>query len=317
MYWKRLGKIFDPKDFKLLEGQCGYAQSPQAVVFDAYIRIFFSTRVRDHKGVFVSHVAYVDFDRDLKKVIGHSQGPVIALGKLGTFDEHGIFPMNVLRVDEKFYAFTTGWTRRKSVAVDAAIGLAVSSDGATTFQKIGDGPVLGPSLNQPFLVGDAFVAQFGREFHMWYIHGTRWIDSSVGGQPERVYKISHATSRDCMSWAIQGQQIVPDRLGADECQALPTVIQFNNRYHMWFCYRHATDFRNNLERSYRIGYAYSSDLQNWTRDDAQAGIEVAHEGWDSEMLCYPNVFHCDGKVLMLYNGNEFGRHGFGLAELVH
>jgi hypothetical protein len=27
------------------------------------------------------------------------------------------------------------------------------------------------------------------------------------------------------------------------------------------------------------------------------------------------VFECDGKVYMLYNGNEFGRHGFGLAVL--
>ena len=33
------------------------------------------------------------------------------------------------------------------------------------------------------------------------------------------------------------------------------------------------------------------------------------------MQCYPHVFECDGKVYLLYNGNEFGRHGFGLARL--
>jgi hypothetical protein len=33
------------------------------------------------------------------------------------------------------------------------------------------------------------------------------------------------------------------------------------------------------------------------------------------MQCYPHVFECDGKVYLLYNGNEFGRYGFGLAEL--
>jgi hypothetical protein len=27
------------------------------------------------------------------------------------------------------------------------------------------------------------------------------------------------------------------------------------------------------------------------------------------------VFERDGSVFLLYNGNEFGRHGFGLAEL--
>jgi hypothetical protein len=33
------------------------------------------------------------------------------------------------------------------------------------------------------------------------------------------------------------------------------------------------------------------------------------------MLCYPNVFECDDRVYILYNGNEFGRHGFGAAVL--
>jgi hypothetical protein len=27
------------------------------------------------------------------------------------------------------------------------------------------------------------------------------------------------------------------------------------------------------------------------------------------------VFDCDGRIYLLYNGNEFGRYGFGLAEL--
>ena len=33
------------------------------------------------------------------------------------------------------------------------------------------------------------------------------------------------------------------------------------------------------------------------------------------MQCYPHVFECHGKVYLLYNGNEFGRTGFGLAVI--
>jgi hypothetical protein len=33
------------------------------------------------------------------------------------------------------------------------------------------------------------------------------------------------------------------------------------------------------------------------------------------MQCYPHVFQLDGAVYMLYNGNEFGRAGFGMAIL--
>ena len=69
-----------------------------------------------------------------------SDEPVIELGKLGCFDEHGIFPMNVLRHDGRIYGYTSGWTRRVSVSVDTGIGLAFSPDDGWTFQRIGDGP---------------------------------------------------------------------------------------------------------------------------------------------------------------------------------
>ena len=84
---------------------------------------------------------------------------------------------------------------------------------------------------------------------------------------------------------------------------------------MFFCYREAIGFRQNKNKSYRIGYAYSTDLINWIRDDANVGIDVSENDWDSDMMCYPHVFHCDEKLYMLYNGNEFGRYGFGLAIL--
>jgi hypothetical protein len=83
---------------------------------------------------------------------------------------------------------------------------------------------------------------------------------------------------------------------------------------MFFCYRWSAGYRGR-ERGYRIGYAVSDDLENWTRDDSKAGIDVSPEGWDSEMVSYPHVFELDGRVRMLYLGNEVGRRGFGLAEL--
>ena len=64
-----------------------------------------------------------------------------------------------------------------------------------------------------------------------------------------------------------------------------------------------------------MGYAYSDDLINWTRDDSQAGISISESGWDSEMIAYPHIVKIDEKYYMFYCGNEFGREGFGYAEL--
>ncbi|ATX80286.1 hypothetical protein Ga0123461_1874 [Mariprofundus aestuarium] len=315
MKWKKLGQIFDPTAHQLSNSCVEFAQSPQVLVFDDFIRIYFSTREKDETGKYLSHISFVDMDKSFQKVIGVSSKTVIKLGGLGCFDEHGIFPMNVLRDKDKILAYTTGWNRRVSVSTDASIGLAVSVDGGVTFNKVGKGPVLSSSLHEPFLVGDAFVAIYRNIYHMWYIHGTKWASVDPEEAPDRVYKIAHATSQDGISWRKEGRQIVADRLNDDECQALPTVICLNDKYHMFFCYRYATDFRKNKNRGYRIGYAYSDDLIHWTRDDGDVGIDVTEGSWDSDMLCYPHVFEMDGNVYMLYNGNEFGRFGFGLAKL--
>ena len=84
---------------------------------------------------------------------------------------------------------------------------------------------------------------------------------------------------------------------------------------MFFCYRQSFDFRENSCRGYRIGHAWSDDKLNWNRDDENPELKITAGDWDSDMLCYPHVFECDGKVYLLYNGNDFGRCGFGLAEL--
>ena len=315
MKWKKLGRIFDPTEHKLPNECVEFAQSPQALVFDDFVRIYFSTRQRDTTGKYLSHVAFIEIDKTFTHIRGISDRQVIGLGGLGCFDEHGIFPINVLRVDDRVFGYTTGWNRKVSVSADASIGLAISDDDGLTFQRIGDGPVLTSSLHEPFLVGDAFVARYGETFHMWYIHGTKWATYDDQGQPERVYKIAHAVSEDGVAWRKEGRQLISDKLNADECQALPTVIEVGGCHHMFFCFREAFDFRHNPKNAYRIGHAYSADLKNWTRDDDSGGITVSEDGWDSEMQCYPHLFRCDGQVYLLYNGNQFGRFGFGLAVL--
>ena len=315
MKWTKRGLLFDPRLYKLPNDCTDFAQSPQALVYDDIVRIYFSTRSRDAGGQYVSHIAFVDVDKTLQRVLGSAAQTVIPLGGLGCFDEHGIFPIHVVRHAARIYAFTCGWSRRVSVPVETAIGLAISQDNGWTFERVGPGPVMAPSLAEPFLVGDPFVVVRDGLWHMWYIYGTSWVESPSDPAPARTYKIAHATSRDGVGWQRTGATIVSDVLGHDECQALPTVFQHGGLWHMYFCYRQATDFRTNRQRGYRLGYAWSSDLLCWTRDDASGGIDVSPSGWDADMLCYPHVFQCEDQTYLLYNGNAFGRYGFGVAVL--
>lgn len=314
MKWEKLGQIFDLKKDNFRHLPFEFAKSPQAFVLQDRVRIYFSGQVKSENGKYLSLPFYLDFDMENLKIIEVSETPVMTLGKVGCFDEHGIFPFHLFQDENQILAFTTGWSRRTSVSIDMGIGLARSFDTGISFQRFGDGPVMTAHQNERFLVGDAFVRKFGSEYCMWYIFGSDWVKGN-DGQIERVYRIAHARSKDCVEWKRDGKYIIEPVLN-NECQALPTIFHGVNGFHMYFCFRDVFDFRSNRENAYRLGYAFSSDGELWNRCDDRAGIARSDFDWDSQMMCYPNVFSYKNEFYMLYNGDQFGRYGFGLARLV-
>ncbi|MDO8805326.1 MAG: glycosylase, partial [Elusimicrobiota bacterium] len=174
--------------------------------------------------------------------------------------------------------------------------------------------VLSHSPEEPYVVTSPKIRRYGATWYLAYTAGRRWF-LGEDGRPEIIYKLRLATSADGVNWVKVNRDIVESKLGEDEAQACPDIFFANGRYHMFFCYRHGLDFRDNISRSYRIGYASSADLLNWQRNDSLAGIDVSPDGWDSGMAAYPAVFELDGKIYMLYAGNGNGKSGFGLAEL--
>lgn len=310
--WKKLGRIFDPTQFKDRTWMHEFAQCTSTLIFDDFVRIFFSCRPhRDSNGFFASYTSFADFDRkDLTQMIRLADKPILELGDLGTFDEFGIYPSSVVQKNNKVYFYYAGWTRLVSVFADLSIGVAVSNDGEH-FQRLGKGPILTKTIDEPFQFSGPKVRMFNGQMYMFYIAGERWV-LTPQGKSESIYKIRMATSDDGINWKRDGKNILTPILEADECQAGPDVFFLNGRYHMYFSYRYGLDFRGN-NRGYRVGYAYSTDLKHWTRDDENVGIGLSESGWDSQDMHYPHVFELDGKHYMLYNGNEFGRFGFGLA----
>lgn len=311
--WKKHGRIFNPKESSRHDWMQVQAQNPFALKFENFVRVYFNTRPEKSKdGKNTSYAGFVDLDRnDLSKIIRVSPKPILELGGKGTFDEFGVMAGSVAKIQDKYYLYYVGWSRMLSVPYNWAIGLAVSSD-AENFERLGNGPVIGASIKEPYLqAGCSSIMKIEDNWHLWYTSGVKWIDE--GEKPESVYQITHAVSKDGIIWNRDGYFSI-DPVLENEAQASPTIIKIDDKWHMFFSYRHTTNFRNK-ERGYRIGYAYSYDLKKWVRNDDMVGIDVSEAGWDSEMICYPHIFELDSKIYMLYCGNDFGKEGFGYAEL--
>lgn len=311
--WNKKGKIFTPNGRS--EWMFSNAQNPCSYDFGDYLRVYFVTREDyDANGMTRAHGGWVDLDKnDLTKVLRVSEKPTIELGGIGEFDEFGTMPCSIIKVDNEYYFYYAGWTRAYSTPYNWAVGLAKSTD-AETFKKIGKGgPIIGSTMDEPYLQACPSVYRFGEnEWHMFYISGQRWLRGER--KMESQYLLVHATSSDGINWNRNPKPIIEPKVEY-ECQTSANVININERFHMFFCYRYGLDFRNTEGRGYAMGYAYSDDLYNWIRDDSQVGIELSKDGWDSKMLSYPHITKIDDKYVMFYCGNDFGKEGFGYAEL--
>lgn len=313
-HWKKLGKVFTPQEVGGRPWLQEFAQAPAALVCDDHVRIYFSCRPPvDANGQYVSYSAWVDLDRaDLTRVLRVSEQPILPLGGLGAFDEFGTYPVSVIADGEQLRAYYAGWTRCESVPFNVAIGMATSDDGGTTFVKAGVGPVLSYTPDEPFVLSGPKVRRYNGLWYLFYIAGRKW--KLVDGRAEPVYKIRMAWSNDGVAWNRLNRDLIDSRVEEDEAQASPDVFYANGKYHMFFSYRYSGNYRGK-QFGYRIGYASSSNLTDWVRDDSKAGIDVSDSGWDEEMISYPHLFEVDGKTYMAYLGNQVGRHGFGLAVL--
>ncbi|MEM5770043.1 MAG: hypothetical protein AAGU32_17415 [Bacillota bacterium] len=234
--------------------------------------------------------------------------PIVDIGAIGFFDDNGIITSDVLRVDDTIYLYTIGFSIKNRLLFDAATGLAISRDGGLTFHKL-NGPVLDRGVDDPCFAASPTVMRESDGWRMWYVSCDHWQSLEDGFR--HFYNIKHRRSQDGIYWEPRATVCIDYANEHEYAISRPTVIRTaSGRYRMWYSFRAQPDIT-----TYRIGYAESADGLTWKRMDDRVGINVSDSGWDSEMICYPRVFEHRGQLYMLYNGNGYGRSGFGLAVL--
>jgi hypothetical protein len=300
MEWVKQGLIFEPPDN--LDWMATHAAIPFADRADDRYRIYFSGR--DKRGR--AQIGYFEIDlANPKETLRVSDRSLVGLGLLGSFDDNGVTSSWIVNYDGKKYQYYTGWTLGVTVPFYFYIGLSVSEDEGESFCKVSEAPVLGRNKIDPYLTASPCLLIENGVWRMWYVSCVKW--EIENNRPKHYYHIKYAESLDGINWDRPGLVCIDFQSPDEHAIARPCVIKENNIYKMWYSYR---------GKSYRIGYAESRDGIHWERKDKEAGIDVSESGWDSEMIEYPFVFDHQGKKCLLYNGNDYGKTGIGLATSV-
>ena len=290
-----------------------HAQVPVVDTLDQKIlRIYYASR--DSEGR--SNASFIEVEStNPSKIIYKHDRPILTLGKLGSFDESGIMPTCIIQMNHKKYLYYIGWSIRKTVPYQNSIGLAISVDDGLSFEKFSEGPIVGVNSTDPYFVGTFYVLKEHDLLRGYYLSCTGW--EMHNGKPEPLYVLKYAESYDGINWNRDGKVVVNFSNSNEGGLVSASVIKELHSYRMWFGRRNKSDYRQNIINSYRLGYAESVDGVVWTRKDSLVGIDVSPSGWDSEMISYPYVVKINNQLVMFYNGNGFGRTGFGHAILIN
>jgi predicted GH43/DUF377 family glycosyl hydrolase len=295
MPWKRIGHIFSPEDN--YPWMRSHASNPIAHHLEGdRFRVYFSCRDQDYR----SSIAWLEIDiNDPLKVLSLATTPLLGPGVRGSFDEFGTSLGCIVTVYDKLYLYYLGWNLPKTVPFRNSIGLAESDKDGLHFEKFSQGPVLDRNIYDPFSISYPWVIREKDVWKMWYGSHKTW----EAGEQEFLHALTYATSKDGIHWRPSGEICINTK-GKDYAFSKPCVIPGNKGYEMWYAYR---------GEAYQIGYAHSPNGTDWERQDQVAGLAAGNADWENEMVCYPHVFDHDDQRYMLYNGNKYGKTGFGLA----
>lgn len=296
MIWDRLGRVFDPT--AQAEWMKTHAALPVVTeICDGRATVVCSGRDDNGRG----RTGAVAFDFPSCENVEVLPDPLLPLGDLGTFDDRGVLSSCVVVAGGRHILYYTGVMLGQTVPFYFNVGAAVRT--GDKWEKISRAPILSLSDVDPLLTASPCVLYDAGKYRMWYVSCVRWIlEQNV---PKHYYHIRYAESNDGLSWTRDGTVSIDFR-GNEYALARPSVLRDDDCYRMWYPYR------GNV---YRIGYAESTDGVSWSRKDAEMAFGGDVAEWESQMQCYPYVFDYDGARYMLYNGNDYGRTGFGLARL--
>ena len=297
-HWRKLGRIFEGAEIG--DWSAGYAAIPLAEPLGGeHYRIHFSARDRKNR----SRPGWLIFDMERFKVEEAGQAPSLELGELGTFDDSGVMPTWLVSHSGRDYLYYVGWNRGVTVPFRNSIGLAVRDSPGESFKRAYLGPIMDRTRSEPHFCASCCVLIENGLWRNWYLSCIGWRE--MGDGPAHYYHIKYAESDNGIDWNRDGH-IAIDLAGEHEhAISRPSVLRQGGGYRMWFSARGPY---------YRIYEADSPDGIEWTRAPKPA-LDRSETGWDSKMVECPFVFEHRSQRFMLYNGNDYGRSGIGLAVL--
>jgi len=298
--WIKQGHALAPPGTLLAQT---HAQIPTPQVKEHVIRVLYASCDADLRGRIFS----VEFDRaSPMEIVRIGNEPVLDLGDTGDFDADGVSPFQLIERDGAVFLYYNGW-KRHSPAMPYTLftGLAISEDDGRSFRRVSKSPVLPPTTRETLFRTAPYVYPTAAGWGMLYVAGDHFFTGSAGKRLP-LYSLYRTFSKDGITWQAGEEMLERDRLAGEIGFGRPYLWHDETgEPSLFISVRRETGYTL-VEFSYPIGAP-----RGMRRREILSPSET---GWDSEMVCFGAPCAVGFWEYLFYNGNQFGRTGFGLAR---
>lgn len=262
---------------------------------------------RDSSGkshIFLSRVEISD------GVVSFKTSPkmVLSPGPTGYFDCDGVISTTFVRTETDLYLFYVGWQNLPNGMWICETGRIRVDTEKLTVEREFDGPIMSRNRKNPLFVAATAVTYQDGAWNAWYNSGLEWKNQANGSYRHR-YGIFFGESVNGIEWNYSDQLCVPFLNDNEYAFGRPSIILLDGVYVMFYAHRATA-----VSEKYRIGLSFSFNKIDWVRRDEMSGIDTSNDSWENEMVCYPYIFRHQNFLYLFYNGNAYGKTGFGFAH---
>jgi hypothetical protein len=301
MKWENFGLLYKPESN--FDWMSSHATLPTVLQTDAHnFKIFYSTR--DISGR--SHTTYVDLNflkwRPGILLKNKRKLPCFSPGLMGHFDDSGVQVSSFARTGKVLYAYYLGWTRKVNVPFSAEIGIAIVDD-CYNFKRVQKLPIYKKSELEPLTFGYPTIFRRNNTNFMYYDGIDEWNENNLDD-----YKFDLR-----MAVMQKGTWVYSDKIVFDNNNyksiTRPSFIKLQNELIMIYSC--------NTYGKYQLQAAYQSKSKKnlWIRKKNFI-FDSSSQEWDSEEQVFCNIFKYHKDYYMVYNGNNYGKTGFGISKLL-
>ena len=280
-----------------------HMMAPVLLQHENHLEVFFGGR--DISGI--SRIKSLNLDIKTKSFTKSRETEILDIGRPGTFDENGVFPASITRIENEVFLFYTGFQLGHKIPHFNFGGLAKINEPNKGALRVSQAPFADRQDEGLYVrAGNTYLNYDGIKYNA-YSAGSSF--EMIEGKLRPNYDIYLQTVNSIYDFDKAGKKIISYDPLVEHGLGRPQLLSYKDNLLLLYTIR-TRNF------PYKMGIAiFDKNKSKFERCDYLFQDLLGCSEEFSQMTYFPSAISNNENLILVYNGNDYGRNGLGVAIL--